>query len=67
MKFKLLLPLVLVAATAQADLIPDRQAMTACDKRFDRINRSEGLNLRPGPIHMVPTEARWGKFPLDRN
>ena len=57
MKLKLLLPLLLVSATAHADLIPDRRAMTACDKRFDHINRSEALNLRPGAIHMVPTHT----------
>jgi hypothetical protein len=55
MNIKFLLPLILVSASAQADLIPDRQAVTACDKRFDQVNRSQAVYLRPGPVHVVPT------------
>jgi hypothetical protein len=58
MNTKLLIPLILVSAAAQADLAPDRKAITACENRFDRINHSQELKLRRGPVHMVRTHTR---------
>jgi hypothetical protein len=51
MKTRLLLPLLFVSTVAQADIVHDRQAVNACENRFDRVNRSEELNLRQGPIY----------------
>ena len=61
MNAKLLLPLVLVSVTAQADLIPDARAFNACDQRFERVNRSERLRLRAGPVHTART-AEAGSY-----
>ena len=57
MNIKFLLPLLLVSAVAQASIIPDRKAMTACDHRFDNINRSQKLKLRAGPVYTVKTNV----------
>jgi hypothetical protein len=57
MNTKMLLPLILVSAAAQADIVPDRKAMNACDNRFDHINHSRELNLRQGPVYTAQSPS----------
>ena len=54
MNAKYLLPVVFLASTAHADLVPDSKAYQACKSRFESVNRSEGLLLRADDTYRSP-------------
>jgi hypothetical protein len=51
MKATYLLPLLFTVGAAQASLIEDSRAFSACQDRFNSTNHRQEMGLRAGPVY----------------